>query len=301
MTGAGRPRIPMRLRHIELFHAVMQAGSLSGAAAALGIAQPSASKMLAGAEADLGLLLFVRRQGSLRPTPEALALFEQTKRFQQSLDQVRRVAGNLAEHPGGRLRIGCIPSLGLNLIPRAVAGFQPRFPEVMLEIRTHHAEELCAQLLRRDLDIAIAFDPGLPPGIRASPLGRARVVYLPPAGAPPPAGPVRLEDLPAQGWIGIGREDPLGRVLAAALEARGLGERAPAMEVRTYYLAQALVDCGLGHAVVDEFTAAARPGAPLHLLQPPLSIGVFALGTPDGQAMPAFGRFAAAVAALLPN
>ena len=47
----------MRLRHIELFHAVLTAGSLTGAARMLNISQPAASKVLQLAEQQLGFAL----------------------------------------------------------------------------------------------------------------------------------------------------------------------------------------------------------------------------------------------------
>ena len=61
----------MRLRHIEVFHAIMQAGSVSGAAQLLHISQPAVTKVLQHAELQLGLQLFDRVRGKLVPTPEA--------------------------------------------------------------------------------------------------------------------------------------------------------------------------------------------------------------------------------------
>ena len=48
----------MRLRHIEVFHAIMQAGTISGAAQILSISQPAATKVLQHCELRLGLKLF---------------------------------------------------------------------------------------------------------------------------------------------------------------------------------------------------------------------------------------------------
>lgn len=65
----------MRLRHIEVFHAVMQAGTISGAAQLLHISQPAVTKVLQHAELQLGMALFDRVRGKLYPTPEANRLF----------------------------------------------------------------------------------------------------------------------------------------------------------------------------------------------------------------------------------
>ena len=63
----------MKLRHLEIFHAVMTCGSLSRAAEALNISQPAASKALKSAEMKLGFTLFQRVRGKLLPTSAAIS------------------------------------------------------------------------------------------------------------------------------------------------------------------------------------------------------------------------------------
>ena len=269
----------MRLRHIEVFHAVMQAGSLSKAADLLCISQPAASKMLASAERSVGVALFTRAHGQLRPTREAELLFAETKGLHERLESVRRLARNLNARPGGHLRVGCVPSIGLSLLPEAVAQFAKQYPEVSLSIQTDHTDELCSSLLARELDIGIAFDPPVRAGIEATELGRARLAWLgPPDETPANGAPFRLADMQSDRWIGLDPADPLGSLIDRKLRELGLEARAPAIEVRTYYLARALVDCGAGYAIVDEFTATAgRRDAPLICIEPAVSIGVFSL------------------------
>ena len=64
----------MRLRHIEIFQAIRQTGSVSAAAQLLHVSQPAVTKVLQHAELQLGFPLFLRVRGKLQPTPEALAL-----------------------------------------------------------------------------------------------------------------------------------------------------------------------------------------------------------------------------------
>jgi DNA-binding transcriptional LysR family regulator len=64
----------MRLRHIEIFQAILQTGSVTGAASLLNISQPAASKALQHAEAQLGFSLFTRVRGKLESTAEARIL-----------------------------------------------------------------------------------------------------------------------------------------------------------------------------------------------------------------------------------
>lgn len=276
----------MRLRHLEVFHAVMRTGSLSRAAELLYISQPAASKVLAHAERDLGLKLFTRAHGRLLPTREAELLYAETGHLFANLENVKRLARNLKKHPEGHVRIGCLPSLGLSLIPQAVRDFRRQCPGVSLEIQTRHSDELLALVLSRELDLGVVFDPPARPGVAAADLGRARVVYLGPQESVPPDRPVHLAELDDQQWIGIGNSDPLGGLIAQAYRELGLEERTPMIDARTYYVAAALAERGVGYALVDQFTAqfAARashgdlvicPVAPL------LSVGVMAI-YPDG-------------------
>ena len=98
----------MRLRHLEIFHAVMRSGSVSGAANLLNLSQSAASKALAQAEHSLGLTLFKRVQGRLVRTREAEELFAQTTLLFAQADNVQRLARSLKRNPEAHLRIGCL-------------------------------------------------------------------------------------------------------------------------------------------------------------------------------------------------
>lgn len=70
----------VNLRHIEIFHAVMTAGSLTEAAQLLHTSQPTVSRELARFEKVIGLKLFERIRGRLHPTVQGLRLFEEVQR-----------------------------------------------------------------------------------------------------------------------------------------------------------------------------------------------------------------------------
>lgn len=72
--------VAVNLRHIEIFHAVMTAGSLTEAAHLLHTSQPTVSRELARFEKVIGLKLFERVRGRLHPTVQGLRLFEEVQR-----------------------------------------------------------------------------------------------------------------------------------------------------------------------------------------------------------------------------
>src|SRR5690606_28821782 len=70
---------PLSLRQIEVFRAIMMAGSISGAGRMVHVSQPAVSRVLALTEARLGYPLFERAKGRLLPTPEARRLYQEVE------------------------------------------------------------------------------------------------------------------------------------------------------------------------------------------------------------------------------
>jgi molybdenum-dependent DNA-binding transcriptional regulator ModE len=99
----------MRLRQIEVFHAIYTSGSMTNAARLLNVSQPSVSKVLAHAEQQLGYLLFDRVKGKLVATPEADRLFGLVSNVYEHVEQLRHVAENLRASDVGKVRIAASP------------------------------------------------------------------------------------------------------------------------------------------------------------------------------------------------
>ncbi|ARP87054.1 LysR family transcriptional regulator [Bordetella genomosp. 9] len=265
----------MRLRHIELFEAIRATGSLSRAAQALHISQPAASKMLAHAEAQVGFKLFERVKGRLRATREAEILAPDIARLSRDLESVRKLASNLRHHPRGHLRIGCAPSLGLGIVPRATAISRERQPDITFSLQTHHTGELIAGLLAREIDMAITYEPPPHPGVARIDLDRSEMVYV---SREPNHGPVPLSSVRSARLIAMDPRDPLGSLLQTALAEHGVGMESP-LQVQTHYMACAMVEAGCGDAIVDAYSAhgIARPGLSVRRLEPPVHFRIGAL------------------------
>lgn len=250
------------LRHIEIFHAVYQAGSISGAARMLGVSQPSVSKVLRHAEGLIGFALFQVVKGRLVPTEEAHQLFADAHEVQARVDALKEAIGNLKRGGDGHLRIAVLHSLGLDFIPAAVAGFRKRHPLVSFDIRTEHSKETIEALFERACDLAICFDVPPRPRLTSIRLGSAELVVLfhrddwpdPPARI----SPDMLIGRPLIRLVNVG---VVGSLLNTYLEAKAVP---PAeIQVHTYYLAAGLARRRAGMAVVDIFTARAVAGPEL--------------------------------------
>ena len=108
----------MRLRHIEVFHAIYISGSITGAAELLYVSQPSVSKVLSHAEQQLGFPLFHRNKGKLTPTAEAEIMFPEIKRIYQQLKTVRHLAGNIGNGATGIINLAVTPALGFDVLQK---------------------------------------------------------------------------------------------------------------------------------------------------------------------------------------
>ena len=100
----------MKLKHLELFHATMLTGTLSGAARLLHMTQPAATQTLQLAELQLGYALVTRQKNRLVPTNEALALYPEVQKLVSQLEAVRRLAAAQKSEAAKPLRVLVMPT-----------------------------------------------------------------------------------------------------------------------------------------------------------------------------------------------
>lgn len=247
----------MRLRYVELFHAVLSTGSLTGAAALLNISQPAASKALQHAERQLGFDLFSRVRGRLQPTQEALLLRGRVEKIMQELHDLERMTANLARPESFPLRVTCTPTLAQTLVPDATRLLREILPGTTAELSTLHSAEMCESLVLHETDIGLTLQDAAHHGLRHEPLCQGRVMVIAPPGwwsASELSKPLPVSALANQPMIGIAVQDALGRLLQSHL-TQVTPEPRISVWVQTYQLAHALVAQGQGLALVDPFTA----------------------------------------------
>lgn len=289
----------MRLRHIELFHAVLTAGSLTGAARLLNISQPAASKLLQLAEQQLGFALFSRVRGRLQPTQEALLLRHRVEKIVQDMHGLQRLTANIARSENLPLRVTCTPTLAHSLVPQAARLLRRDFPGSMAELFTQHSAEMCESLMLHEADIGLTLQDGGHQGLRYDPLCHGRIMLIAPPGwwsEQELSRPVPISALAGQPMVGIAVHDALGRMLQTHLEQL---RPAPSISVwvQTYQLARSLVALGEGLALVDPFTAWRDDGAEVQMRPLKLELGVtlYAVHRLDSPLNPVQKRFFAHV------
>lgn len=266
----------MRFRQIEIFHAVYTNGSISAAARAIGISQPSVSKMLRHAEDQLGFRLFELVRGRLVPSDEAHALFREAGDVFERLASLQQTAKNLRNLGGGHIRLAIVPSLALSVVPQAIAHFRRDHPNVSFEVHTQHHDELARSLHERECDLAVAYDPPPHPRLAMTDLAEGELVILFRKGMFGDAGErLPLAQLGGRDLIGVAAAGPIGEVFTAAADRAGISFR-ETVSVQTFYIAAALAQYDAGVTVVDEFTARAwgAPELDFRFVDPPLAFSL---------------------------
>lgn len=274
----------MRLRHIEIFQAILQTGSVTGAASLLNVSQPAASKALQHAESQLGFTLFKRVRGQLLATPEARTLEQSTARVFEELQRARRLADGLRQQSARSLRVVATPSLAQSLLPKVIPRWMKRFPQVPYELATHHTPELVESLLLHESDLALTLQDPKHAGLHMRTLAQGQMVVIAPPGHWPAHRldePLDIQELGGEPLLALDTRDALGSLLDHHLGEAPQPPRIVA-RVQTWLLARSLVAEGVGLAVVDPLTGYG-PGAPIQVraLRPMLPVKFYALTRPD--------------------
>src|SRR5690606_7122112 len=144
----------LKMRHLEIFLLMDETGSITATAEALHLTQPAVSHWIADLEKTVGMKLFVRgRKLRLTATGEAFKTYAL-----RTLGEVKRASLQFeAIQSGfsGRIRIGAISSIAMQLLPSAVDSMRIRHPDVQFEVNIGNFNILMEQLGHRELDVVL--------------------------------------------------------------------------------------------------------------------------------------------------
>ncbi|MBK9442172.1 MAG: LysR family transcriptional regulator [Comamonadaceae bacterium] len=188
---------------------VLEEGSLSGAARAMGIAQPTVGRHIDALEKALGVTLFTRSQTGLLPTEAALALQPFAKAMSSAAAALKRAAESQGSGIKGTVRVTASEVIGQEVLPPILAQLQDMHPGLRVElVLTSRVQDL----LQREADIAVRMTQPMQEQliarrIGAVPLGlHAHKRYLDKHGTP-----ASLADLAQHALIGFDEETPFVR------------------------------------------------------------------------------------------
>lgn len=176
------------LRQLEYLDAVARHGSITAAAAARNVSQPSVSVALTELEGALGRMLFRRGAGQkLAITPAGRRLLVQARVI---LAAAERIAGAEPDAPGGEIALASFRDLGPTYLPRLMSAFATRDPECRFVLAECDLAEVRNRLLDGRSELAITYDIDL----RAHGIARRVIDRLDPYVLLPAAHPLAAMD-----------------------------------------------------------------------------------------------------------
>jgi len=255
----------MKLTHrqVEVFRAVMTTGHVTRAAELLHSSQPTVSRELARLEQVLGLALFERVKGRLRPTVRALALLEEVEQSYVGLERIAATAVALRDFAHGRLQLACLPALAHALLPAALRRFAQVQPQASVSIQTQESPQLEAALSEQRHDLGLSERREAPMGCTLETLLVAdEVCVLPPGHVLVQKAVLAPADFAGEPFVSLAPADPYRQQADAVFAAAGV-QRKLLLDSPSAVSVCALVREGLGLGIVNPLTALALAGTGL--------------------------------------
>jgi DNA-binding transcriptional LysR family regulator len=250
---------------MRVLREVATRGSFSAAAEALSFTQSAVSQQVAALEREAGAKLVERGARGIRLTAAGHALVSHADVILARLDDAEQELAAIAGLRGGRLRTAAFQSAGATMVPRALAEFHRRHPDVDLSASTAEIDEAHELLRAGEIDVAIVMD------FEAQPLtftdvelehllDDAYYVALPSGHPLADRQRVKLADLANEDWINSCPGSSCDQVVLNACRSAGFEPRVVVQSDENDQM-QACVAGGLGVALWPQLALAhVRPG-----------------------------------------
>ena len=166
----------MELHQLRYFCSVALTGSFTKAALQEGITQPSLSQQVDKLERTVGARLFDRLGRSVKLTEAGQALLPQAAEILRLVYGAQNKLRSLQHGIGGRLVVGCIPTIMPYFLAPNVSGFVNQYPDVQLRLVEEITPTLVSLLQTGEIDLAIISPPVANPEVVCSELFREPIL-----------------------------------------------------------------------------------------------------------------------------
>lgn len=240
----------LKLRHLAVFHAVMEEGSISKAADRIGLTQPAVSIALTRLEELVGYPLFNRSKGQFVPRPEAEQLYKDAELAILAFERFASHAEAIGDGAEGLIRMGTIGSTAINFLPHLIARFSDMYTEVDVQLQVRSTAQLIHLVGNGQIDIAIVEAPVESQTVNVKTVRVPSVCIMredDPLASEVLITPQRLAD---RRMISVGDDHQLDRQIRDAFAAAGTPWKS---HIKSFYFAvmRNLVSNGAGIAIVD--------------------------------------------------
>lgn len=253
----------LSLRQIEVFHAVMQARSITGASKVLNVSQPALSRTIRRIEDILGIALFARDRNGLVPTSEALEIHAEIDPLMRQLVGVGTQIGRIARGETAIFRTGSTASVARALVPQALRDLSVEVPGIELFFDVLPVDQIEDYLISGRGEAVVTIASSDHPLIASEHVGKADLIAVIPKAHPLASRAViRASDLAGADFVAFAAGGAHQRVVDGFLSRGGVKVN-PRAVARFSDTALALANEEMGIVLVDYLTTLGPVGGNL--------------------------------------
>ena len=147
----------MDIRTMQYYLAVVREGTISAAAKALHVSQPSLSRQMKELEEELGAALFVRGNRRITLTEEGMVLRKRAEEMVHLMKMTEDEIAQIKDHISGSVRIGAGESWSFHYLSRTAASLAEEHPDIRFHITSGDTQDLTDELDNGLIDFAVIF------------------------------------------------------------------------------------------------------------------------------------------------
>ena len=246
----------MRISRYEILHTVVNCGSFSRAAEALGYTQSAISQSVAALEDELGVSLLERSRHGVTLSadgallyPDILAICDAESGLSDRISAIQNVLI-------GTVRIGSFTSISCHLLSKVIALFNPKYPGITFEVMHGYYQQIRDWILSGTVQLGFVLLPA-PPELEVIPLSPEPLMAILPLDHPL----ARLKRIPIRTLCQekfVLLEEGYMEEIAPVFTAAGI---APQVAYRTtdHYTILSFVEQGLGVSILPQRVLARNP------------------------------------------
>jgi len=208
---------------VEAFIAIAEQGGFGKAAVTLHITQTALTRRLQNLESLLGVRLVERTTRSVALTHIGQGFLPQARRLMNDLTSALTELRETGQAQRGDVSIACVPTVGVQYLPRIIQTYSARFPENRIKILDHASSGVAEAVLRREAEFGINIAGPHHPELATTPLLEDRFVLICRSDHPlAKRTRVTWKELESHPLIFAGEVSGNRPLLSAALEAQHL-------------------------------------------------------------------------------
>lgn len=248
-----------RLKQLRAFCRVVELGSISLAADALFLSQPTISLQIQALERELEITLFERKGPSIHLTPEGETLYELALPLVEGIDNLHQsFSAQFGRLEAGELNIAAGESTILYILPEPLKRFAETYPRIRLKLHNVTGRDGLAMLRANEADLAVGSMLEVPSDIVYHPFITYDPTLITPLGHPlARKSRVRLEDISPYGLILPPRHLSTWRIVDLGFRQHNL-EYQVALEAGGWEVIKKYVELGLGISIVTDVCLTGR-------------------------------------------